>query len=79
MPHETPAALLDARDRFQAWCRSRRPGTRIPNHLWDLAVHMAQTFGLNRVSKFLKLDCVALKNRLISSESDSPVTPTLTS
>jgi hypothetical protein len=75
IPRELPAALIHARDRFERWRQQRPLGTRIPQHLWDLAVHMARDHGLCRTSEVLKLDYYSLKKRLSCSPSDPPTAP----
>ena len=61
---EIPAELARGRDRFAAWRRTRRPKTRIPESLWELAVRLAATHGLNRTTRALKLDYYSLKKRV---------------
>jgi hypothetical protein len=61
---EIPAELERGRDRFAAWRRTRRPKTRIPESLWELAVRLAATHGLNCTARALKLDYYSLKKRV---------------
>lgn len=61
---EVPAELTRAQARFAAWRRARRPGARIPEPLWKLAVDLAAKCGLSRTATSLHLDYYALKKRL---------------
>jgi len=50
--------------RFDIWRKSHKPGTRIPDRLWDSAVQVAQENSLHRTAKALHLDYYGLKKRL---------------
>lgn len=77
--HDHPSDLKAACTRFEKWRTTRSSRGRIPDALWDLAVHVAQTHGTYRVARALRLDYQGLKRRAaaaISScaqeESSSP-------
>jgi len=61
---EVPAGLVRARERFQAWRRTRKPKARIPEPLWTLAVKLVAAHGLHRVAATLKLDYYSLKKHV---------------
>jgi hypothetical protein len=61
---ELSAELARAQERFAAWRKSRAPKSRIPQELWDVAVELAASEGLNRTARALKLDYYALKDRV---------------
>ena len=65
---EVPPVLARARNRFQAWRRTRKPRTRIPEPLWALAVKLTSAHGLHRTARTLKLDYYALKKRVEAAE-----------
>jgi hypothetical protein len=44
----------------------------LPDSLWSAAVKLAQTYGVNRTAKTLRLDYSGLKKRLESTGSDTP-------
>ena len=71
-----PADLERARSRFQAWRTQRRPGGRIPQPLWTMAIRLAKTHGTSRTSAALGLDFYGLKKRTespaIPLQSDGP-------
>lgn len=72
-----PAALARGRDRFEAWRRTCRVGTRIPEKLWTLAVSLAEVHGVSRTASALRLDHNQLKKRVAAKNSDSSsATPT---
>lgn len=64
---ELPADLARAQDRLAAWRRTKKPRSRIPESLWELAVKLAGKHGLNRTARTLKLDYYSLKKRLESA------------
>jgi hypothetical protein len=59
---KTPIDQLQKR--FELWRQRHKPRTRIPERLWDSAVHVAAQYGLNRTAKVLHLDYYCLKKRL---------------
>ncbi len=61
---ELSPELARAQERFAAWRKSRAPKSRIPQELWDLAVELAASEGLNRTARALKLDYYVLKDRV---------------
>jgi len=67
---EVSAELVRGRDRFQAWRRTRKPKSRIPEPLWTLAVKLVAAQGLHRVAQALKLDYYSLKKR-VAAATDS--------
>jgi hypothetical protein len=58
-----PKDLLRAQSRFQAWREQRKPGDRIPQPLWTVAVRLASTHGVCRTAAALGLDYYSLKKR----------------
>jgi len=57
--------LIDRLKRhFDKWRKSRKPRARIPERLWEAAIHTAQKCGLNRTAKALHLDYYTLKQRI---------------
>ena len=72
---DIPARLARGRDRFEAWRRTRKAGTRIPDKLWSLAVKLADGHGLNRTASVLGLDYYSLKKRVEARNSDSTSVP----
>jgi hypothetical protein len=86
--HVLPADLARARARLAAWRRTKKPRSRIPETLWNLAVKLTGQHGLNRTARTLKLDYYSLKKRVDASggqgekndpafvEFPSPLAPT---
>ena len=72
---DIPTPLARGRDRFEAWRRRRKEGTRIPNKLWSLAVKLVDIHGLNRTASVLGLDYYSLKKRVEARNSDSTSVP----
>jgi len=59
-----PARLEKARDRFEAWRKSREKRSAIPERLWRLAARLAQDFGVHPVAKALRVNYERLHRRV---------------
>jgi hypothetical protein len=68
---DIPGSLAGGRDRFEAWRRDRKVGTRIPDRLWALAVKLADAHGLSLTAATLKLDYHGLKKRVAAKTPDA--------
>ncbi len=68
---ELPKDLAQARSQFQAW-REKRQGGRIPQPLWDLAVHLVSQHGLSRTVTALGLDYYSLKKHVEAAGQQPP-------
>lgn len=66
-----PGDLVEARSRMRAWRSHRERGSRIPAHLWTLAVDLARVHGPSRTATTLGLDYYGLKRRLSKTSSSS--------
>jgi hypothetical protein len=62
-PRQLPPDLVRGRSRFQAWRTQRKPGGRIPQPLWAMAIRLAKTHGISRTSAAIGLDYYSLKKR----------------
>src|SRR2546423_946736 len=71
---QLPPDLVHGRRRFQAWRERRKPGGRIPQSLWAMAIRLAKIHGVSRTSTALGLDYYSLKKR-----AEAAVTPPLSS
>jgi len=59
-----PAALSELRQRFESWRKKKENRTEpIPEALWVSAVSLARKYGLNNVTKVLRLEYYSLKKR----------------
>ena len=67
-----PARLIRGRQRFEKWRKMHKGYHRLPDSLWSAAVKLAQTYGVNRTARILRLDYSGLKKRLESTVSDTP-------
>ena len=70
---DVPARLVRARERFDKFRKKHKGYRRFPDSLWTAAVKLAQTYGVNRTARTLRLDYSALKKRL--EESTVAATP----
>jgi len=61
---ELPGGLEKTRQRFERWRQKRPMGRRIPDSLWAAAVEAAESCGIGRTAKVLRLDYNSLKRRL---------------
>ena len=64
---ELPADLARGRERLAAWRRTKKPRSRIPEALWEMAVKLAAKHGVHRTSRTLKLDYYSLKKRALAA------------
>jgi len=51
-----PVGLEQARAELEAWRGQRRKGDRIPEEMWGRAARAVRQYGLNPVSRALRLD-----------------------
>jgi hypothetical protein len=58
-----PVGLEQVRAELDAWRGQRRKGDRIPEGVWQRAAGAARQYGLNAVSRALRLDYYHLKRR----------------
>jgi hypothetical protein len=60
-----PPALSQLRDRFESWRKKKENRTEpIPEALWVSAVSLARKYGLNIVTKVLRLEYYSLRKRV---------------
>ena len=60
---ELPVKLARARRSFEKWRSTHKLRSRLPEHLWSLAVESAREYGLHRTARALRLDYNGLKKR----------------
>jgi len=60
---QLPPDLVRGQHQFQAWREQRKPGCRIPQSLWAMAVRLAGDHGISRTAAVLRLDYYRLKER----------------
>ena len=72
---EVPSSLTRLGQRFVTWRKTRSPGARIPESLWNSAVKMAGKYGVSPTARALKLDYYSLKKRADAASRSVP-TPT---
>jgi len=66
-----PARLVRTRERFDKFRKKHKGYRRLPDSLWSAAIKLAQTYGVNRTARILRLDYSGLKKRLESTVSDT--------
>jgi len=59
-----PARLEGVRRRFERWRAMRKGRARIPDTLWASAALVADTFGISRTARVLRVNPSRLKRRL---------------
>jgi hypothetical protein len=69
---QLPPDLVRGQHQFQAWREQRKPGCRIPQSLWGMAVRLAQAHGVSRTAAVLRLDYYSLKNRVEITTASGP-------
>jgi len=60
---QLPPDLVQGQRQFQAWRKQRKPGCRIPQPLWAMAIRLAKAHGVSRTAAVLRLDYYGLKER----------------
>ncbi len=60
---QLPPDLVQGLRRFLAWREQRKPGVRIPQPLWTMAIRLAKAHGVSRTAAVLRLDYYRLKER----------------
>lgn len=66
------------RERLEAWRKSRKPRSRIPERLWDAAAELARSYGVHKVARALHLDYYNLRDRrdgIVRSETGADKRP----
>ncbi len=58
---QLPPDLVRELSRFQGWRAQRKPGGRIPQPLWTMAIRLAKVHGVSRTAAVLRLDYYRLK------------------
>ena len=64
-----PVGLEQVRAELNAWRGQRRKGDRIPEEVWRRAAGAVRQYGLNAVSRALRLDYYHLKRRAARSQA----------
>jgi hypothetical protein len=59
-----PARLEGVRRRFERWRQRRKIPSPIPGRLWAAAARMANTYGISRTAKALRVNYQTLKQRI---------------
>ena len=70
-----PAGLAQVRADLEAWRGQRRKGARIPEAVWGRAARAVHQYGLNPVSRALRLDYYQLKRRADRGAAARPALP----
>jgi hypothetical protein len=65
-----PAKLVQGCKCFEQWRNQQPRRTRLPKHLWSLAIELAREFGLSRTACTLRLSYNCLKKQLETSVLD---------
>jgi hypothetical protein len=69
---ELPKDLERGRIRLEAWRKLRKPGSRVPQVLWQLAVRLASSHGVSRTATALRLDYYSLKKQVAAAADQPP-------
>ena len=70
-----PVGLEQVRAELDAWRGQRCKGDRIPEEMWGRAVRAVRQYGLNPVSRALRLDYYHLKRRAGRCRGTRPASP----
>src|SRR4051794_24267730 len=69
---QLPPDLVRGRSRFQVWRARRKPGGRIPQPLWTMAIRLAKVHGVSRTAAVLRLDYYRLKEHVDAATATRP-------
>lgn len=64
-------SLEEVREQFEIWRKTRKRRTAIPEALWKAAVSLSEDYPTLQISKVLRLNYTALKNRVQASNTGS--------
>ena len=68
----TPSSLTlsEVKKKFELWRKTRTNRKPIPQELWDTAANLSEAYSINQISKALRLNYTALKNRVNKKEAN---------
>jgi hypothetical protein len=61
--------LEQVRQRFESWRQRRKKRTRIPQSLWQAAIALSEEYSICHLSKTLRVNYTALKNKVENADS----------
>jgi hypothetical protein len=67
-----PRAVRAVRNRFHAWRKAKSGREKIPERLWSQATDLGKRHGVNLVSRWLKLNHTALRDRTRTTARSRP-------
>ena len=71
--YPTPqSSLIEVKEQFKIWRRTRKSPRPIPAQLWAAAVSLTAKHSISQISKELVLDYSTLKKRAAIKNTDSP-------
>ncbi len=68
-PRATSARVQQAQVRIEKWRKTRKKRSPMPEPLWDTAVELAQSDGVYRIARMLRLNYQTLKCRVAIASS----------
>jgi len=72
VPAPIKPTLETVHNQFEAWRKRRRCRSAIPESLWQAAIGLCEEHSICEVSRMLRLNYNALKNRVIRARDRSP-------
>ena len=71
--NKSPAllGLSEVKRQFEEWRKMKTGRERIPEKLWEAAVSLSKEHSISRISKALRLNYTALKNRIVEKDEDT--------
>jgi len=64
--------LEGVRRQFEKWRKTKKPGSRIPEELWDAAVALCEQYSPSKVSLALRLSSNDLKKKVAARQASEP-------
>ena len=65
-----PLGLSEVKQQFEEWRKAKKGRERIPEKLWNAAVSLSKKYSISWISKELRLNYSALKNRIVEKDKD---------
>jgi len=72
---ELSSKIEPLRQQIEAWRKSRAPGQRMPEPLWEGATELAKQFGVSPVQRILRVDYRGLEYRATGVDKNQSTKP----
>lgn len=74
MNYRNQPSLQEVKELFTTWRASRKQKTRIPDELWEAAAALAAQYSIHQISRDLRLNHTALKDKVAVRTQGNSIT-----